>query len=70
MNPFRLALAAALAVALAPAASDAASLATPLCQPHVFAGADFSAKTNPTLPGTAVAFDGSCSRATADIGFS
>jgi hypothetical protein len=70
MNSLRLAVAAVAAAALLPSAASAASYATPLCQPHIFAGADFSAKTNPTLPGTAVAFDGSCSRANADIGWS
>jgi len=70
MKPFRLAVAALAATALLPATAGAASYATPLCTPHIFAGADFSAKTNPTLPGTAVAFDGSCSRGNADIGWS
>src|SRR4051812_16722044 len=71
MNRFRLPLAAAVApAALTPAAAGAASPATPLCQPHIFAGADFSARTNPTLPGFAVAFDGSCSRANADTSLS
>src|SRR4051794_5349577 len=71
MNSLRLAVAAVpAAAALLPSAASAASYATPLCQPHIFAGADFSAKTNPTLPGTAVAFDGSSSRGTADIGWS
>ena len=70
MNLFRLAVAAVAAGALLPATAGAASYATPHWTPHIFAGADFSAKTNPTLPGTAVAFDGSCSRANADIGWS
>lgn len=70
MSSFRLAAVALAAAALLPATAGAASYATPLCQPHLFAGADFSASTNPTLPGRAVKFDGSCSRATADIGWS
>jgi chitodextrinase len=67
----RASLAAVLVAACVPAAAAAAPVAPPLCvHASPFAGADFGARTNPTLAGTAVAFDGSCSRATADIGLS
>jgi len=75
MNPIlrRFTLAAVLAAsAIAPAAAQADGPATPLCftATTLFGGkAEFGAKTNPTLPGRAVAFDGSCSKATgSDIG--
>lgn len=74
MSPLhRLAVAAVVAAAaIAPAAAQADGAATPFCiNPTLFGGnAAFGAKTNPTLPGRAVAFDGSCSTATADIGLS
>jgi hypothetical protein len=75
MNPIlsRFTLAAVLAASIiAPTAARADGPATPLCvnQTTLFGGkAEFGAKTNPTLPGRAVAFDGSCSKATSnDIG--
>jgi len=57
--------------AIAPAAAQAADPATPLCINTALLGpqADFGALTNPTIPGRAVAFDGSCSKATgSDVG--
>jgi hypothetical protein len=67
----RLAAAVAAAAMSLPAAAQAANPAPPLClHPSPFAGAAFGAKTNPTLPGQTVAFDGSCSRVSVDIGFS
>jgi hypothetical protein len=74
MNPIvrRLSLAVVLAASVvAPTAAQADGVATPLCvNPTLFGGkAEFGVKTNPTLPGSAVAFDGSCSKATSnDIG--
>src|SRR4051812_27084029 len=67
----RAGLAAAALTVLAPAAADAAPVAPPKCiHASPFAGADFGAFTNPARAGTAIAFDGSCSKATADIGLS
>jgi len=67
----RAALAALATTALAPAAAEAAPVAPPLCvHAWPFAGADFGALLDPTPVGRAVAFDGSCSRATADTSLS
>jgi len=61
----------ALIVAAVPVTAAAAPLAPPKCvHASPFAGADFGAFTNPSRAGTPVAFDGSCSKATADIGLS
>ena len=72
MSAIRRAAVAALAsTALAPAAAQAAPVAPPLCvHASPFAGADFGALLDPSPVGRPVAFDGSCSRATADTGLS
>ena len=70
MTRFRLALVAAAALALSPPRParprsprrSASRTSSPVPTSR--------RKTNPTLPGTAVAFDGSCSRGNADIGWS
>ena len=66
-----LVVAALTAAAIVPTAAQAADPATPLCINTALLGpqADFGALTNPTIPGRAVAFDGSCSKATgSDVG--